>query len=233
MKKKLYSYAALASVFLSIGLVAPAANAADQPDLLGPVPASQIQSRTVTTGDVTVGGCDAQIAKSLSATPDAIATAQEQICDGTVTIKEERFTVNKGEAVEIAADLRMTATETSSFVAKAAAGAVQGAKWSHAYMAVAVKEVHTGTTYWDGDKAWVGTYRGLTGKHVCHAEGGWQLAATVSNISCSKPGPSAKADSVERFDLHMVAKGFPIVFNVGLHNAYTNKGVRSTWQVGG
>ena len=189
---------------------------------------------TTSAGTVSLEGCEEQVASSLTrANNETVAAVQEDVCEGVQTLSEERFTVTAADAPQIADALGMSHEQKKSFVGRAAAGAVKGATWTHSYVAVAVKEVHTGTTYWDGDKAWVAAYRGLTGKHTCHAEGGWQVGATVEKISCNKPGPSAKADSVDRFDIHMIAKGFPVVLNVGLHNAYTNKGIRSTWQVGG
>jgi len=175
---------------------------------------------TTTTEDVKLEGCDSSDA------------TQARLCDGTETVTEQRFTLGTDQATTVADELDMNRAETSSFVAKAAAGAVQGATWTHSYWAGAVKEVHTGTTYWDGSYAWVGTYRGLTGAHNCGTQGSFAIGATISDRKCPKPGASAKADSVETFNVAL-ATPIPASFTVGLHNAYTKGGVRSTWQVGG
>ncbi|WP_156153132.1 hypothetical protein [Microbacterium oxydans] len=175
---------------------------------------------TTTTEDVALEGCDPS------------AASQAGLCDGIEIVTEQRFTLGTDQATKAADELGMNRAETSSFVAKAAAGAVQGATWTHSYWAGTVKEVHAGTTYWDGSYAWVGTYRGLTGEHTCGKPGSYAVGATVSDRKCPKPGASSKADSVETFNLAL-ATPIPANFTVGLHNAYTKGGVRSTWQVGG
>lgn len=193
---------------------------------------TQYLATTTSTEQVSLAGCDASVAGALAQTPDAIEPTQDQLCEGTATITEQRFIVGTDQAAKIATEAGMTVTQSSALVARAATGAVQGATWEHVYWSGTVKEVHKGTTYWDGTKAWIGTYRGLTGKHECGTQGSYAIGATVSDRSCSKPGPSAKADAQETFNLS-IDTPISANFRVGLHYAINKDGIRSSWQVGG
>lgn len=211
-----------AAVLLSVAVPAHAADVATTPRL----------STTTTTIATAVenSSCQAQVAAIAARTGTA---ADLSLCDASVTLTETTFPVSSAQARTIAAQEGMSASATSAFVAAAAAGAVQGATWSHSYNALWINEVHKGTTYWDGSRAWIATYRGLTGSHTCHQEGSWVVGGAVKVNSCNKPGAGASADAVENFDMSVIYQGFPLAFTVGLHYKITATGARSTWQVGG
>ncbi|WEK60279.1 MAG: hypothetical protein P0Y60_13260 [Candidatus Microbacterium colombiense] len=225
-------------LFIALPLVLAPVCAAAGAELPGDARRGSLQTAssgpTITSNGVMLTGCEGIVDDAMrTASAEQISAGKRQLCTGTETISERRFTLGEGEATAVARELGMSSTEAESFVSKAAAGSVHGATWKHSYSALLVVEIHTGTTYWDGTKAWVSTYRGLTGKHSCHVPGGWQYGGTVSGVKCNRPGPSTKADAVERFDLNALIKGFPVTLNIGLHYAITNKGVTSSWQVGG
>ena len=221
MKRSLIA-AVTAAVLVSLAVPANASS-------IDAVP-RQAATTTTTTTAVDSASCEAQVASvaaKVGTTPDL------SLCDATVTLTETTFPVSVSQARTIAAQEGMSVSATDKFVTAAAAGAVQGATWSHSYNAVWVNEVHKGTTYWDGSRAWIASYRGLTGSHRCHEEGSWVVGGAVKVNSCNKPGPGAAADAVENFDLSVLYQGFPIALTVGLHYKITATGARSAWQVGG
>jgi hypothetical protein len=140
-------------------------------------------------------------------------------------------TVSDVEQLAQAADVSPALSRT--LVEAAAAGSISYRDWTHSYWGGSLVEKHKGRTYWDGKKAWIASYRGFSGRHTCHSEGGIAVGWAVTPYGCSKPKASASADAFYRFDAHAAFKGSPITLNIGLHYKTAANGKTSAWQVGG
>jgi hypothetical protein len=126
-----------------------------------------------------------------------------------------------------------TPAEQRSLLSAAALNGILCRSWSHALFGGGFWEVHPGKTCWNGRKAWIATYLGITGRHTCHTEGSWAVGWAIKKISCNKPAAGASADAVYRFDASVAYEGSPITIGYGLHFSVTKSGASSGWQVGG
>ncbi|MDF2665659.1 MAG: hypothetical protein K0R81_1509 [Microbacterium sp.] len=204
-------------------------------------PAMAVETNSTATAESAVAPATSQSTTSVSESCVTQLTDQgvgadeaDRACTTVETVTTgDAFQVSPEQARSYAGEAQLDASQTDSLVQAAAAGEIRGSSWTHEYNAVFVREIHTGVTWYDGENAWIASYRGQTGSHSCHTEGGWQVGASVNVVECSTPGPGSSADAVERFDLSAVYQGSPIILNVGLHMKYNADGSREAWQVGG
>lgn len=157
-----------------------------------------------------------------------------ELCSATVTTTESDPLIATVADIEAyASEERLSVEEKASLVRSAASGAIKYRNWTHSYWGGSLLENHKGRTYWDGSRAWIASYRGFTGSHTCHSEGGVAVGWAVKPISCSKPAAAASADAFYRFDASVAFQGSPITLAIGLHYSTSKSGQTSTWQVGG
>ncbi|MGL4339381.1 MAG: hypothetical protein ACRCSP_03010 [Rhodoglobus sp.] len=171
----------------------------------------------------------------------AIALRKRVSADSAITLCSRTVTTTESSAKQATvADAQAYATsenmgeeQTRSLVAAAAAGGITYRDWTHTYWGGTLVEKHQGRTLWDGSQAWIASYRGYAGQHICHSEGGIAIGWAVTPISCSNPGAGSSADAVYRFDASLIFSGSPVTLNIGLHYSTDASGETSTWQVGG
>ena len=214
-------------LLLGMGVSTAYAGDIDQPTVIPP-------TKTPTTPTAPLGTADWCVKQVLAQVPTATQSDLSSAC----TIKEEKTegpveTVTVAEAEALATTEGLSEADTTALVAAARAGAVKSKSWRHSYWTGVVREYHTGRTYWDGSRAWISKYRGVSGSHACHTEGSYSVGVGISPKSCSKPGPGSSADAVYGFDYTMGIKGVSVRLSVGLHYSVNRNGATSTWQVGG
>lgn len=210
-----------------VGIAAPA-SAATTADPLAATADTSVYSITAASTE-TIPGCADQITAAGGTAADV-----KSLCTAKLTTEQApAATLTVTQAQQMAQSEGLSSADSTALVTAAKAGTIKGVKWKHWYFAGVTKIDHSGTTYYDGSKAWIASYRSLKGSHSCSIEGGYSVGWTVSTVSCNHPAASTKADAIWRFDLGLAFKDSPVTLNVGLRYAVTNKGTVSTWQVGG
>ncbi|MCQ9385595.1 hypothetical protein [Brevibacterium moorei] len=217
---------------ISVGLAAALA-------MGGLIPAQAIGVEEQSTGSVTRSTttvvneqCADQVREINEELGDPVADGIE-VCDAKIETTSTTGVVTDAEIDAAAAVGELTIPEATALKAKKKKKPIYKRSWDNGYLSGVVYERHTGTTYYDGSKAWIKKYRGKTGKHTCHAQGSWAVGWVVTPLSCGKPKAGKTADAVHKFDTALVFKGSPIRLTVGLHLRVSNKGEPKAWQVGG
>ncbi|WBU39243.1 hypothetical protein [Homoserinibacter sp. YIM 151385] len=206
--------------------IAASAEPAGSASVLGP---SVARAGTTLVESTEIPGCADQVIEA-----DGSAAEARELCSATLVTSQGP--VETASAIEIrdeAASLGWSVAETERAAAAAASGAIRSRTWVQTYWGASNWERHEGRTYWDGSRAWVASYRGKTGRHVCHTEGSWAIGWVITPVRCTKPKAAAAADAYYRFDAQILFKGSPITLGVAMHYQMSRTGAVKQWKIGG
>ncbi|AGW40522.1 hypothetical protein O159_02990 [Leifsonia xyli subsp. cynodontis DSM 46306] len=200
-----------------VGVAAITLAAAITASLFAAAPANA--ESTTTTQTLVSSSCVAQLKDNLAA--DHQHPSLEQLkaaCAGEVTSTVSQMHLVTGAGARALAKARhLSAAETANLVARAENGWVAYQDWREGYKSWLVKEFHEGRTYYDGSKAWVTSYEGYTGRHICHSGGSSDLFVNVVTRECTQPEPVSIADNSYQFEVSATILGVPVDYVVGLH----------------
>lgn len=204
----------------SAGIAAITLAASITASLLIAAPASADEE--VTSDQLVSSSCVAQLQaahKYLS------ASQMTDACTGDITSTVSPIHVlSTAEARQLAAANGLSEADTADLVARAGSGWIAYRDWNTSYKSWFVKETHEGRTYFDGENAWVTSYRFYAGKHLCHAEGSSHWFVHVETRECTQPDPSFEADSSYQFEVSAHAFGVNVDYVVGLHTIVDKAG---------
>jgi len=108
-----------------------------------------------------------------------------------------------------------------------AASLVTRKDWTQTFQNLSYKEVHKGTAYYDGSRAWSTTsYAGYLGSHSCHTAGSFAFAVTISNVQCTTSISPTGGSIVERetYDSYAIVQGSPISWTAAFSVLINNNG---------
>lgn len=114
-------------------------------------------------------------------------------------------------------DVVVDANQTG-FARAVKAGTVRSKAWSQTKYGGTYKEIHKGTFYYDGARAWSKeqTYRGKKGSHSCGVAGSWGFGVNVATVACTQPRSGANVVNRETYKVQAVANGSPINWTLAM-----------------
>jgi hypothetical protein len=90
------------------------------------------------------------------------------------------------------------------------------------------KEVMNVKWYYDGAHAWSKkAYRGVKGYQRCHADGSYNVGASVTKLACGNYSPAGKDILYETVEINYVFKGSPFSYVQSFHATITKTGKTS------
>jgi hypothetical protein len=135
----------------------------------------------------------------------------DSIC--TITMETSATAPETVSAADLKADGTLRAANGQTLAEAAAAGTIKSRTWSQTQHStigsIAWSEKHSGRWYYDSHYAWVRTWHGKTGNHVCDQNSG--IGVDFTPIACQEDGDHGGAiDNIDRYKTSAIWQGLHI-----------------------
>ncbi|MCU1528353.1 MAG: hypothetical protein JWP75_2116 [Frondihabitans sp.] len=183
--------------------------------VIAPAPAGAVTSDKGLNSSITSLDDSCVLALQV-ATPGVTAEEIHELCSATTVVSvspsEEVGVDSLPSTAEVGSETRRELSEA------ARAGTLRSKSWDQAKFGGTYKEIHKGTFWYDGSKAWSSeqTYRGKRGSHSCGSRGSWGLGVNVSTVGCTAPRSGTGVVNRETYKVQAVANGSPIKWTLAM-----------------